>query len=197
MAPPKNLTYCKNDIIQYVESGEYYSDCEEKIMMALEILNQKLKEPKVSVVLDIDDTAIELYNYWKLKDFAGTPETITESFFLEHEPNSTSIYNFYQYCIENKVNVFFLTGREEQYRPWTKKLLLNAGYKDYYSLLMKPDNDKRTDQQFKADTIKSLQNQGYTIAVNIGDQQTDIQNTADYQCLIPNPMYDVTAYENI
>jgi predicted secreted acid phosphatase len=195
MTEPRNLTFCKDDIINYVESGEYYSECNTRITIAKDELNKKLKESKVSVTIDIDDTAIELYGYWKLKDFAGTDETITQSFFLENEPALQPVFDFYTYCITNNVNVFFLTGRREEYRSWTKKLLNKAGYIDYYSLLMKPTNDNRNDAQFKTDTIKSLQNQGYVIAVNIDDQESEMNNTADYQCPIPNPMYNVAAYE--
>jgi predicted secreted acid phosphatase len=209
--PIKNLSYDKKDIETYVlqttpEFGNYYMEWQTEIDKAITVLSKRLKEAKISVVIDIDDTAIDLASYWMDSeiDYAGTTKTINDSYLLTNMPANKLVYKFYKYCVTNKVTIFFLTGRreykvidgiEQNLRITTTSLLSNAGYIEYDSLLMKQKDDARKDDQFKADTIKILQNSGYIIAVNVGDQETDKKNTADYQCFQQSPFYDITAYE--
>lgn len=191
----ENLTYCKNKVIEYVDNGLYYAECQYKINEAQSILSKRIGVPNLTVVLDIDDTAISFYDYWKKVDFGGTNATVTASFYLEYEPELPPVKAFYDYCIKNNVNIIFLTGRREKYRTPTLQLLKNAGYVTFMGLDMKPDNSQLNDAEFKAEMILKYQKQGLIIAVIVGDQNTDGENTADYKCIIPNKFYDVTAYE--
>jgi predicted secreted acid phosphatase len=191
----ENLSFCKDDVIQYVDDGTYYSECAAAIDAAQTILTKRIGVLNLTVVLDIDDTAIELYGYWKSKDFAGTNETITESFIRENEPALPGVKSFYDFCINNNVNVIFLTGRSDKYRNTTTQLIKNAGYVSYLALDMKPESLKMKDAEFKTMMVDKYQAQGLVIATFVDDQKADMNNTADYKCLIPNKWYDVSAYE--
>lgn len=209
--PVKNLSYDKKDIEKYVlqstpEFGNYYTEWQIEIDKAKVVLAQRLQEPQISAVFDVDDTAIDLASYWMDSeiDYAGTTKTINDSYLLTNMPANSVIYAFYKYCIDNNVTIFFLTGRRESkiidgvdtnLRIPTTSLLINAGYNYYAQLIMKPSDSTQKDAEFKAEAIKKLQNEGYVIAINVGDQLTDTQNTSDYQCFQQSPFYDVTAYE--
>lgn len=198
----ENLSAFKAQLIKYYEDGLYEIETNEIIEKARSYLSVRLSKPAISVVCDVDDSAINLYPYWKRQDFAGTELTITNSFFLENEPANKKVLEFYKYCVENKVNFIFLTSRPESLnihdcnvdiRSKTIRLLNSAGYTNFKDLIMKQQNDERSDLEFKQSAIAELQKTNY-IAVNVGDQWSDWQNSAEYQCELINKIYDTRYY---
>ena len=93
---------------------------------------------------------------------------------------------------ERGVAVFLLTGRPERLRAATEANLRAAGY-EWTGLLLKPDNlATRSAAEFTARERKKLQDQGYTIIVNIGDQMSDLDGgVAERTYKLPNPFYFV------
>jgi predicted secreted acid phosphatase len=88
--------------------------------------------------------------------------------------------------------VFFLTGRPERFRAATEANLKAAGY-EWTAVLLKP-NDLVTKSavEFKAAERRKLVEQGYVIAVNIGDQTSDLDGGhAERTFKLPNPFYFV------
>jgi hypothetical protein len=191
----ENLSYCKNDVINYIDSGLYDAESQDAIDNLKVKVEAILGAKNLTICFDIDDTAIRLESYWRSKDYGGTNETITESYLRENEPAHPCVCNFYLYCLSQGINVIFLTGRREKYRIYTEKLLFNAGYNAYYLLDMKPTDSALSDAEFKAQQIDKYIAEGLVVASMIGDQKTDHVNNATYQCPIPNKWYDVTAYE--
>ena len=88
--------------------------------------------------------------------------------------------------------VFFLTGRPERFREATESNLRSAGY-EWTGVLLKPDAMRTTSAvEQKAAERKKLLEQGYRIAVNMGDQMSDLDGGfAERTYKLPNPFYFV------
>src|SRR5204862_230405 len=88
------------------------------------------------------------------------------------------------------VDVFFLTGRPERLRAATEANLRAAGY-GWGGVILKPDDlTTKSAADFKAPERKKLQDLGYTIIVNIGDQMSDLDGGfAERTYKLPNPFY--------
>ena len=89
--------------------------------------------------------------------------------------------------------VFFITGRDEGQRAATEQNLLAAGYTGYTRLIMAPPGVPfASAADFKAPQRAGIQNEGYTIVANIGDQPSDLAGgNAQQTFLLPNPFYRI------
>lgn len=92
-----------------------------------------------------------------------------------------------------KVTVFFVTGRYEsaEARGWTEKNLANAGYQDWKQLYMRdPKASGQPVSGHKTAARTDIEQQGFTIIANIGDQNSDlVGGHAERVFKIPNPFY--------
>lgn len=93
------------------------------------------------------------------------------------------------YARSKKVAVFFVTGRMEKLRKPTIENLLRADIA-YEGLYLRPDGDKRHASEYKTQVRKSIEDMGFTIALNIGDQCSDLSGGHAMDCeKLPNRMY--------
>ena len=97
----------------------------------------------------------------------------------------------YQDAIRHGVKVFFVTGRHQAERKATQKNLINAGYKHWAGLYLRPNHYRHHSIiPFKAQTRKLITEQGYTIVATIGDQYSDLKGGyAEKGFKLPNPFY--------
>jgi acid phosphatase len=88
------------------------------------------------------------------------------------------------------VGVFFITGRPERFRAATERNLRAAGY-EWTGLILKPDDlVVKSAVEFKAAERRKLAEQGWVIAVNVGDQASDLDGGhAERTYRLPNPFY--------
>jgi acid phosphatase len=93
---------------------------------------------------------------------------------------------------EHGVGVFFITGRPERFRAATERNLRAAGY-EWTGLILKPDDlVAKSAVEFKAAERRALAEQGWVIAVNVGDQASDLDGGhAERTYRLPNPFYFV------
>jgi acid phosphatase len=93
---------------------------------------------------------------------------------------------------EQAVAVFFITGRPERFRAATERNLRAAGY-EWTGLILKPDDlVAKSAVEFKAAERRALAEQGWVIAVNVGDQASDLDGGhAERTYRLPNPFYFV------
>jgi predicted secreted acid phosphatase len=90
-----------------------------------------------------------------------------------------------------KIDVFLITGRHERsdLREATEKNLRDVGYVGYTDLIMQPKLSA-TVRGFKTAARKEIQDKGYTIIANIGDQFSDLdESPGETQFHVPNPFY--------
>ena len=99
-----------------------------------------------------------------------------------------------------KVEVFFVTGRHERQRDgelasvWTLRNLANAGYQNVSRdhLYMRDPNSHGPVSKHKIDARIAIEQKGFTIIANIGDQESDlVGHHAERTFKVPNPFYHI------
>ena len=86
--------------------------------------------------------------------------------------------------------MFFVTGRPEAQRDVTVQNLTREGYKDWDGLSLKPAAPAMTTVQYKSGARAAIEQQGFRIIANVGDQYSDLAGGhADRAFKIPNPFY--------
>jgi acid phosphatase len=85
----------------------------------------------------------------------------------------------------------FVTGRAEDQRVITVANLRRQGYSGWMKLLLRPAGFRVTAIAFKSGERKKLEDVGYVIVGNIGDQWSDILGAPEgaRTFKLPNPMY--------
>jgi acid phosphatase len=89
--------------------------------------------------------------------------------------------------------IFFITGRPESQREATERNLTDVGYTGYTGLIMEPDAAQYVSAAgFKAPQRQAIEQQGYTIIANMGDQPSDLDGAlSERTFLLPNPFYRI------
>lgn len=192
---PKNLELVKNDLIHYHDSGNYMHDIDDVIKHALSYVQLRLEQPhskKMAIVMDVDETALSNYEDMRTLNFGGTKESQAE--IKGNVPAILPTLQFYRYAKSHGIAVVFITGRTEAEREITVSNLLQVGYKDWDGLLMRSKaNEKLPAETYKTAMRKQLEDQGYDIILNLGDQKSDLNGGhADKTFKISNPYYSIS-----
>jgi hypothetical protein len=88
------------------------------------------------------------------------------------------------------VAVFFITGRPPELRDATERNLRQEGYRPAGVILLPEGKTFESAADFKAPERRKLAEQGYTIIVNMGDQESDLRGGyAEKTFKLPNPVY--------
>jgi len=191
----QNLTLVKNQLIKYYDSGAYFADIQKVINKAkinlMYLVQHKSANEKLAIVLDIDDTAISNYPDLKSVDFGGNYEMRYQLLLKGNEPAIKPTLSLYQLAIKNNVAVFFVTGRPENVKNITEKVLRDDGYATWAGIYFKADGyQKMSASEYKTTIRKIITQQGYKIIENIGDQESDLKGGyAIQRYKLPNPFY--------
>ena len=89
--------------------------------------------------------------------------------------------------------IFFITGRNEPQRVATERNLHAVGYTGYTQLIMEPPGGHYVSAaDFKAPQRAQIEQRGYTIIANVGDQPSDLDGGfAERTYLLPDPFYRI------
>jgi acid phosphatase len=202
-APPPvpSLVDAKRQVAEYVASGRYDADLAAVAAEARAHLSRRLGGgARLAIVLDIDETALSNLPALRANDYGfvlpgpcdvprGPCGFIAWIDLARAEPIKP-VLELARFARERGVAVFFITGRPERFRTATEKNLKAAGY-DWTGVILKPDDlVTRSAVEFKAAERKKLTDQGYVIAVNVGDQMSDLDGGhAERTYKLPNPFY--------
>lgn len=193
---PQNISIFKKELVKYHDSGAYDKDISTTMERAMSYLKKRVAanqtaHKKLAVVLDIDETALSNYSDMRELDFGGTIEQITLAADKGTDPVIEPTLKLYQYAKANHVAVFFVTGRHENEREVTAQNLKAAGYDHWDGLTLRDgEYTKSPAATYKTAIRKQLTNEGYDIALNIGDQKSDLDGGyADKTYKLPNPYY--------
>jgi predicted secreted acid phosphatase len=192
---PRNLDLYKQDLIQYHDSGEYLKDQAKVINQAMRYLKSRLQTSKnkkpLAIVLDIDETSLSNYPDMLRMSFGGTVAEINDAEGKGTDPVIQPTLGLYQFAKANRVAVFFVTGRTENYREGTVRNLNDVGFTQWDGLTMKPENyNQKSAAPYKIDARQKIEAQGFDIVMSIGDQQSDLSGGhADRTFKMPNPYY--------
>jgi acid phosphatase len=99
----------------------------------------------------------------------------------------------YNTAKDRGVAIFFITGRSETQREATERNLADVGYTGYARLIMEPIGAHYfSAADFKAPQRQAIEQEGYTIVANMGDQPSDLDGGfAERTFLLPNPFYRI------
>lgn len=202
---PANVGDAKIAALAYHDSGAYNRDLATVAGEAARWLASRA--PSVSrpaIVLDIDETSLSNWQVIKLDDFGRpvdgpcSPKSKAPCGWaawdrLGIDPPIEPTLQLFRKALELNVAVFFITGRPESQRAATERNLTTAGYRGYKKLYLVPkDAHFASAADFKTPIRAQIEQAGYTIIANVGDQPSDLQGGhAEKKFLLPNPFYHV------
>lgn len=184
-------------LIEYYESGQYFTDINQHIQQAKNFLAQNsATSQNPAVVFDIDETCLSNYQQLKAKHFPNTLEKLFSVFDLTHDfvqaqaiPPTLALY---EYCLDAAITPFFITGRPNSQinQAITTENLLQVGYRDWKAIYFTPLQERHL---CKSTFHEKIRNDGYDILLNVGDQERDlVGHFARKHLKLPNPFYDLS-----
>lgn len=193
---PGNLETYKQALKVYHDSGQYEKDISLVLRDALSFLKTRvahLPDPgkKPAIILDIDETSLSNYESLVKLDFGGTEEQVISE---ENQANArviTPTLKLYQFAKNHHIAVFFITGRSKNQYQATIENLKKAGFSGWDGIIFKPNEYKnKTVAIYKSTARKQLEDKGYKIILNIGDQTSDLAGGyAEKSFKVPDPYY--------
>ena len=153
-----------------------------------------------AILLDVDDTSLNTYNYEIYSNFVYNPTTNAAFVNGAAFPAVPGMTQLVASARSKGYDVFFLTGRPEAQRAGTKTNLANVGFptvaddhlylKDLTAPWLASCAPTCSTIQYKSLTRQHIESLGYDIVANFGDQFSDLTGGfADKTFKLPNPMY--------
>lgn len=205
---PQNIADLRSEIIGYIDSGSYSADQMQAVQPGITWLEwraaQSIPGEKLALVLDIDETSLSNMAAQRANGF---------SYFrtgaCDHLPNGPCAWDawvalgqatavaptleLFNAARASGIDVFFITGRGESMHEATVTNLEAVGYADWAGITTKPEDLKvESAADYKAPARLAIEESGYTIVLNVGDQPSDLAGGyAERTILLPNPMYRI------
>jgi len=193
-----NLDFVEQKLIAYHDcvgnGGCYERDLEKIGGDALDFLGRYLgahpNEKNLAIVIDIDETALSNWENMKKMQFAYDHDETLQWESQAKAPAIKPVLVLFNYARERQVATIFLTGRSYSERDMTVKDLEAAGYEDWTKLVLRNGLSSALADDYKASERKRLEQDGYKIIVNIGDQCSDLAGGYALKAFkLPNPFY--------
>jgi hypothetical protein len=211
--PRFNLDFIKKSLKQHA-LNDYLNQQEAVILSAKIFIIEHLKQhskkaqmphslnKKPAVVLDIDETSLSNYSNMMYNDFAYIkqggcyyPEGICDWSAWKAKAIAPAILptlELYKWLLDQKIAVFFITGRDTADLAATKKNLIFSGFDVQDNLYLRPIGQFKTVVEYKRKMREDIEEKGYQIIANIGDQHSDlIGGFALRTFKMPNPFYHI------
>jgi acid phosphatase len=200
-APVPNLFEAQGRITEYINSGRYAADFARVVAAATAWLDERApKARRPAIVLDIDETALSNWQAYRMNHWARILQGGCD---LEHGPCNLRVWQtmgrstaltptlrLVQRARELGVAVFFITGRPGELRESTERNLREQGFTFDRVFLLPSDQKFASGVGFKAPIRRRLADEGYTILLSMGDQQSDLDGGyAERTFKLPNPVY--------
>lgn len=188
---------CTSYVEDYMTGHRYSSDSAAVADQSLAFANTvKVSKDRMDAwIFDVDETLLSNLPYYVTHGFGSQifDEVAFDKWVNEAEapaiPASLKLYKELQL---RGFKIFLLTGRSEYQRNDTEKNLVHAGYSNWERLILRGPSDKgKPATQYKSEKRKELEDEGYRIRGNSGDQWSDLTGFAVAQrsFKLPNPMY--------
>ncbi len=202
---PANVGDAKIAATEYYKSGAYQREVAAVIAQARSWIRERAPQvSKPAIVLDIDDTALTNWQVIQANDFGrvfgGPCRELPKGpcgwvawDLRARIPALMPTRELFKEARAAKVEVFFISGRDEPQRAATRINLRSQGYGDYRGLYMPAKAQHfASAADFKAPQRQKIEAAGYTIIANIGDQPSDLAGGhAERTYLLPNPFYRI------
>ena len=159
-------------------------------------------DKKPAIVLDVDDTVLLTYNF-ELQIGYNFDEDAQDAYLRTTDMDPVfGMRHLVNWAHDKGVEVFFLTGRKEHQRDWSVRNLKNVGFTnpvDRAHFYLKDEENpppylecgtECNTIEYKSGTRAHIEDQGYEILANFGDQYSDLKGGhAAHTVKLPNPMY--------
>ena len=202
---PANIGDLKFAAIDYYNSGAYLTDLQLAAAPAISWINDEApRVDRPAVVFDIDETSLSNWEAIKANDFGRVidgpctklPEGPCGWQAWDLRAQSTVIQptmEIFTAATDRGATIFFITGRPESQRVATERNLQAVGYTGYAYLFMEPNGSHYVSAaDFKAPQRADIEQRGYTIIANVGDQPSDLDGGfSERTYLLPNPFYRI------
>ena len=195
-----NLDVLKAQLRQYHECtctcGCYAKDLDRQADRAIAFLRiraaNRQPQEKIALVLDIDETTLSNYQQMLRADFSYDKNAFTAWVESAKAPVIPGTLRLYKEAQRLGVSVFFITGRQEAQRAASEENLRSQGFDNWQQLIMRPPAQaSATATAYKSAARANLQEQGYKMVLNVGDQWSDLKGKpeAEYSVKYPDPFY--------
>jgi len=207
---------------QFAPDSNYAKQVQRTVWTAEGWLKAQAHRPdraRKAILLDVDDTSLNTYNYEIASNFAYNPTANGQYVVGQQFPAVPGMAALTQQAAAEGYAVFYLTGRGEAQEaatlgnltvdgvgvdagfaaptpvnPTTDGLFTKpavANYPAYLTTACAADpGGSCTTVHYKSATRAFLESQGYDVVANFGDQQSDlVGGHADRTFKLPNPMY--------
>ena len=146
------------------------------------------KNPPLAIVLDIDETSLSNYTELNAGNFANAQGALILAIASADSPAIGPTVDLYREARARGIAVFAVTGRPDSVESFTRDNLSTAGYTDLAGIYFKPSGEPTI--AFKSASRAAIEQQGYRIVANVGDQESDLEGGhADRSFKLPNPFY--------
>ena len=147
--------------------------------------------PRLAIVLDIDETSLSNYTQLEANNFSNAAGALIVAATSTNQPAIAPTLDLYRQARAAGISVFAITGRPTLVQSLTMQNLANAGYTDLQGVFFKPSSDATI--PFKSGERAAIEQQGYRIVANVGDQESDLAGGhADRSFKLPNPFYFIS-----
>jgi acid phosphatase len=196
-----NLYEAQQQVDDYIRSGRYDGEVRKALVAARAWLEKRTKTAvKPAVVLDIDETSLSNWPAYRLN---GWGRVLIGGCDLQHGPCGLRAWQalgqskaipptlaLARRARELGVAVFFISGRPASLHEETARNLREQGY-EWTGLILRPDDAQfASAADFKAPERRKITEQGYTIILNVGDQESDLKGGYSERTFkLPNPVY--------
>lgn len=146
------------------------------------------KDMKAAIVSDIDETIVD-----NRGDLERNPTFDKQEFEVWIQESCAPVLkpsaDFLKWARKQGFAILLLTGRPERDRRATILNLVRDGVA-YDALYMRTNDDKSPAEDYKTAVRKTIEDMGFSIVVNIGDQNSDLAGGHAFDCeKLPNRMY--------
>jgi acid phosphatase len=148
------------------------------------------RRARLAAVFDIDETLLGNLAHMRKMDFGYVKAEWDSWVDSGRAPAIAPVRDLLLTARRLGVAVFILSGRTESDRAGTEKNLRAVGASDYAGLWFKPGDPPQTTEAFKTQCRAKIESDGYTIVLNIGDQDSDLAGGhAERTFKLPDPFY--------
>ncbi len=189
----KNLSESKKEVQNYYESGKYGLEMSNVIEDAIKKLDDVDFAGKPAAVFDVDETTLSNYKYIKSISFGYYKEGWYKWVLEEDAEAILQTKKLYDHLVEKGVAIFFLTGRNYKEYEATLKNLKAEGYTVFDTLICKQKDELKLDAvAYKPEKRKEIEDKGYNIVINTGDQWSDLEGGySKIKIKLPNYLYEI------
>lgn len=183
---------CFGFVKKYMTGPRYWSDCYAANYYGLEFAKSVniSGDGKDAWVFDVDETLLSNVDHFLGHGTKRNGKLTYVDWYSPAIPSSLKLFNELK---KLKFKIFILTGRDEQLdRAITISNLECVGYKNWDRLILRGPEDRGTlASVYKSKKRKELEDEGYRIQGNSGDQWSDLigYSVAERSFKMPNPLY--------